>query len=226
MEQVQQLIDRGLIVRRLLMSRCSLCNTELGRRQSRRFRVRIRHQKIRTGLPSAGVSSAANSMGTVRTHTSSWWWSGRRSDKGYPVKIPDLTWIKTTSYDLDPSEPCTCPDWRQTLQKEGRIGLRLIKSSIYRYFWKRTILPGLAGGSGSPLLSKNRVLFTEKIKATRMHLWGCKGHCMRLDLGVFWQMKAGNGRYCKMTVNLSWHRVTIFLIIFFVTWVKICHKKR
>ena len=29
MEQVQQLIDRGLIVRRLMMSRCSLCNTEL-----------------------------------------------------------------------------------------------------------------------------------------------------------------------------------------------------
>jgi len=29
MEQVQQLIDRGLIVRRLLMSRCSLCNTVL-----------------------------------------------------------------------------------------------------------------------------------------------------------------------------------------------------
>ena len=29
MEQVQQLIDRGLIVRRLMMTRCSLCNTEL-----------------------------------------------------------------------------------------------------------------------------------------------------------------------------------------------------
>jgi len=29
MEQVQQLIDRGLIVRRLMMSRCSLCKTEL-----------------------------------------------------------------------------------------------------------------------------------------------------------------------------------------------------
>jgi uncharacterized protein with PIN domain len=29
MEQVQQLIERGLIVRRLMMSRCSLCNTEL-----------------------------------------------------------------------------------------------------------------------------------------------------------------------------------------------------
>jgi uncharacterized protein with PIN domain len=29
MEQVQQLIDRGLIVRRLRMTRCSLCNTEL-----------------------------------------------------------------------------------------------------------------------------------------------------------------------------------------------------
>jgi uncharacterized protein len=29
MEQVQQLIDRGLIERRLLMSRCSLCNTVL-----------------------------------------------------------------------------------------------------------------------------------------------------------------------------------------------------
>jgi len=29
MEQVQQLIDRGLVVRRLLMSRCSLCNTKL-----------------------------------------------------------------------------------------------------------------------------------------------------------------------------------------------------
>jgi hypothetical protein len=29
MEQVQQLIDRGLIVRRLMMSRCSLCNTVL-----------------------------------------------------------------------------------------------------------------------------------------------------------------------------------------------------
>jgi len=29
MEQVQQLIDRGLVVRRLLMSRCSLCNTVL-----------------------------------------------------------------------------------------------------------------------------------------------------------------------------------------------------
>ena len=28
-EQVQQLIDRGLIVRRLMMSRCSLCNTVL-----------------------------------------------------------------------------------------------------------------------------------------------------------------------------------------------------
>jgi hypothetical protein len=29
MEQVQQLIDRGLIVRRLMMSRCLLCNTVL-----------------------------------------------------------------------------------------------------------------------------------------------------------------------------------------------------
>lgn len=29
MEQVQQLIDRNLITRRLTMSRCSLCNTEL-----------------------------------------------------------------------------------------------------------------------------------------------------------------------------------------------------
>jgi uncharacterized protein len=29
MEEVQQLIDRGLIVRRLMMTRCSLCNTEL-----------------------------------------------------------------------------------------------------------------------------------------------------------------------------------------------------
>lgn len=29
MEQVQQLIDRGLIARRLRMTRCSLCNTEL-----------------------------------------------------------------------------------------------------------------------------------------------------------------------------------------------------
>jgi len=29
MDQIQQLIDRGLIVRRLLMSRCSLCNTVL-----------------------------------------------------------------------------------------------------------------------------------------------------------------------------------------------------
>jgi hypothetical protein len=29
MEQVQQLIDRGLIVRRLMMTRCSLCNTVL-----------------------------------------------------------------------------------------------------------------------------------------------------------------------------------------------------
>jgi uncharacterized protein len=28
-EQVQQLIDRGLIVRRLTMSRCSICNTSL-----------------------------------------------------------------------------------------------------------------------------------------------------------------------------------------------------
>jgi uncharacterized protein with PIN domain len=29
MEQVQQLVDRGLIVRRLVMDRCSLCNTVL-----------------------------------------------------------------------------------------------------------------------------------------------------------------------------------------------------
>ena len=29
MDQVQQLIDCGLIVRRLMMTRCSLCNTEL-----------------------------------------------------------------------------------------------------------------------------------------------------------------------------------------------------
>ena len=29
MEQVQQLVDRGLIVRRLVMDRCSLCNTPL-----------------------------------------------------------------------------------------------------------------------------------------------------------------------------------------------------
>jgi hypothetical protein len=29
MDQVMQLIDRGLIVRRLMMSRCSLCNTVL-----------------------------------------------------------------------------------------------------------------------------------------------------------------------------------------------------
>jgi uncharacterized protein with PIN domain len=29
MEQVQQLVDRGLIVRRLVMDRCSLCNTSL-----------------------------------------------------------------------------------------------------------------------------------------------------------------------------------------------------
>jgi uncharacterized protein len=29
LEQVQQLIDRGLIIRRLLMDRCSLCNTVL-----------------------------------------------------------------------------------------------------------------------------------------------------------------------------------------------------
>ena len=29
MEQVQRLIDRGLIIRRLMMTRCSLCNTEL-----------------------------------------------------------------------------------------------------------------------------------------------------------------------------------------------------
>jgi hypothetical protein len=29
LEQVQQLIDRGLIVRRLVMDRCSLCNTPL-----------------------------------------------------------------------------------------------------------------------------------------------------------------------------------------------------
>jgi uncharacterized protein with PIN domain len=29
MEQVQQLIDRGMILRRLLMTRCSLCNTVL-----------------------------------------------------------------------------------------------------------------------------------------------------------------------------------------------------
>lgn len=29
MEQAQQLIDRGLIVRRLMMTRCSLCNTVL-----------------------------------------------------------------------------------------------------------------------------------------------------------------------------------------------------
>jgi uncharacterized protein with PIN domain len=29
MEQVQQLVDRGLIVRRLVMNRCSLCNTTL-----------------------------------------------------------------------------------------------------------------------------------------------------------------------------------------------------
>ena len=41
---------------------------------------------------------------------------------------------KTTFYDLDPSGPSTCSDWRQTHQKEGRIGLRFIKSSIHRYF--------------------------------------------------------------------------------------------
>jgi len=128
---------------------------------------------------------------------------------------------KTISYDLASSEPITCSDWRQTLQKEGRIGLRFIKSSIYRYFRKRTILPRHIRGSGSPLLSKNRVLFTEKIKAARMRPWGCKGHYMRLDLGVFWQMEAGNGRYCKMTVNFSRHWVNIFLIIFFLTLVKI-----
>ena len=29
MEQIRQLIDRGLIIRRLMMSRCSLCNTVL-----------------------------------------------------------------------------------------------------------------------------------------------------------------------------------------------------
>ena len=29
MEQVQQLVDRGLVVRRLVMDRCSLCNTRL-----------------------------------------------------------------------------------------------------------------------------------------------------------------------------------------------------
>jgi hypothetical protein len=49
-----------------------------------------------------------------------------------------------------------------------------------------------------------------------MRLWGCKGHYMRLDLGVFWQMEAEYGRYWEMTVNFSWHRVNIFLIIFFL----------
>jgi uncharacterized protein with PIN domain len=29
MEQIRQLIDRGLIIRRLMMSRCSLCNAVL-----------------------------------------------------------------------------------------------------------------------------------------------------------------------------------------------------
>ena len=214
MEQVQQLIDRGLIVRRLLMSRCSLCNTELGRRQSRRFPVRIMHQKIRTGLPSLVWAVQQTLLERVAHTPAHGEDRGRKSDKGYLIKLPDLTRINNTSYDLDPSEPCTCSDWHQTQLKEGRIGLRFIKSSIYCYFWKRTILPRHIRGSGSPLFSKNRVLFTEKIKAARMHLWGCKGHCMRLELGVFWQMKAGNGRYWEMTVNLSWHRVTISLIIF------------
>ena len=156
----------------------------------------------------------------------------RGNEPCQPEKAHPVTWTKpptphptcpekTTSYDLDPSEPCTCSDWRQTLQKEGRIGLRFTKSSIHRYFWKRTILPRHIRGSGSPLLSKNRVLFTEKIKAARMRLWGCKGHYMRLDLGVFWQMEAEYGRYWEMTVNFSWHRVNIFLIIFFLTLVKI-----
>ncbi len=46
MEQVQQLIDRGLIVRRLMMSRCSLCNTELREATIGRLPVRIMHHKM------------------------------------------------------------------------------------------------------------------------------------------------------------------------------------
>jgi len=67
MEQVQQLIDRGLIVRRLMMTRCSLCNTELRRQPEGRYRVRSMLPTTRTGCCSSGAIGAANSTGTVRT---------------------------------------------------------------------------------------------------------------------------------------------------------------
>ena len=50
MEQVQQLVDRGLIERRVLMSRCSLCNTLLRAAQSREIENTDYAPKDKVGL--------------------------------------------------------------------------------------------------------------------------------------------------------------------------------
>jgi len=71
--------------------------------------------------------------------------SGKGNKPCQPEKAQPVSWTKTPTphptcpektifYDLDPSGPVTGSDWRQALQKEGHIGLRFIKSSIYRYF--------------------------------------------------------------------------------------------
>ncbi len=67
MDQVQQLIDCGLIVRRLMMTRCSLCNTELREATSVKLPGQSMLHETRTGLVFSGAISAANSTGMVRT---------------------------------------------------------------------------------------------------------------------------------------------------------------
>ncbi len=67
MDQVRQLIDGGLIVRRVMMSRCSLCNTVLREAAAAEIRAADYAPGIRRDLSSSGVTSVANSTGMVLT---------------------------------------------------------------------------------------------------------------------------------------------------------------
>lgn len=50
MEQVRQLVDQGLVVRRVTMSRCSLCNTELREATVREIHAADYAPRDKTGL--------------------------------------------------------------------------------------------------------------------------------------------------------------------------------
>jgi len=125
------------------------------------------------------------------------------------------TW-KSTPRDLDKNpHPSSDLPWKNHFLWPGPIRalymLRLAsdtsKRRSYRapfykvlnlsLFLKTDDFTGAHQGVRKPTSLQKQSPVHRKIKAAGMRLWGCKGHYMRLDLGVFWQIKAEYALYWK-----------------------------